>query len=501
LRALGASISAPALAPFVHACSTPSALRGSAPPGAGATARAQPLGAELRQVLREEVAELSQRFVHASALATLRHTGDAVADAGAHGMHHDTAAAVVLQVQSAAGRFEQVSTDISAAGVGRAAQALRARAAAGYQATRPPGPLAKPRDFATTPALDPQKIPPRQWIERVRQLYERSRRVGGSRVVYRGAYLSVDDTTAVFVGNGRDLSQRLVRSRAGVVLVAQRNTDKDAAPVAEVAQQHGLMGLEATDVDAGALDAAAERVLAMVTPVAAPTGDTVLLLAPSMAALFAHQCVAPALNAHAWLSGAALAATLLGQQVGSDQITLVDDSTMATGYGSYFFDDEGRPAALTALIDHGVLKGPIADEHSAAALSADIGTNIATTGNGRRLAPGQPIAPWPSNMTLMPGAQTSEELIAAVDKGLLLDGGLAGHTAARTWRFAARAARGYEIAGGKLTGVLYGDVDIHGEVPAFLRGVAGVSAELERAPWGASSTMAAPYVLTRGQVV
>lgn len=503
LRALGASAMAPVVAPFAQACmGQASPARNPGPPTRRATD-------DIRAQLRATIATLSQRYPYASALAAVRRRGRAAADAGEHGADHDLAAALVLELSDGAHRFEQATTDLSERGIAGAAELLRAQAAAGYQSIRPSLPLAGPRDFATEPVVDPalgalagdagqRPAPwPAAWIDRVRELYERARRVGGSRVVYRGAYLTADDCTTLFVGRGRDLEQRLVRARAGVVLVAQRGARAGAEPVAEIAEQSGLMGLEAADVPPVQLDAAAERVLALVTPAPPPTGDTELILGPTVSALIARQCVGKALQAHHWVSGEARAAAFLNRPVGSDRVTVVDDPGAEGAYGSYFFDDQGHPAAATVLIDRGTLAAPVTDEHSAALLG------LPRTANARRLTPLHPVGPRLSNIAFAGGEATRDELVSAVRRGLLLEGALAARADLRTWRFTARVARAYEIVDGRLTGVLYGNVDIRGDVPQLLQAVRGATAATHRAAAGAdlAATMAGPYLLTRAEVL
>lgn len=446
--------------------------------------------------MRSVVAELSQRFPHASALAMIRLAGSATADAGEHGSHHEIETALVLTVWSGLRRFEEATTDLSARGMNRAMDRLRKRTSAGYQATRPALPMAGPQDMVTPPVVDPQQAKPNTWIDRVRELYERGRRVGGSRVVYRGAYVLADDRTLIYAGERRDLLQRLLCTRAGVVLVAQRGARQGAIPVAESADRSGLLGLEATDIPLAELEAAAERVLALVTPQAPPTGETELVLGPTIAARIAYHGVASALEAGRWTSGQARAAAYLGQAVGSPLVTLTDDPTRPGAYGSYFFDDEGHPASSTLLIDRGTLVAPLTDATSAALL------DVPRTGHGRRLTPLHPVAPRPSNVVLASGAASQGELIGAVKRGLYLDGGLMASMDARSWRFSARAGRAYEIVDGKLTGVLHGVVDIRGDVPALLGSVQGVSSESQTmaASTDLAATATAPSLLARAEV-
>lgn len=491
LRALATSATAPLVVPFIQAC--------------GASDQGRKLGATLRQlapepirgVLREVVPALSQRFPRATGFATLRRIDRAMADAEERGVNHELQASLVLEVEHQDRRFEQVTTDLSPAGIRAAAKALRGRAAASYQPVRPVRRLARSRDFASDMNLDPREVSTRDFIRRLEDSYQASRTVGGSRIVYRGAYLIVDDRIDVFVGQGRDLSQRLVRTRSGVVLVAQRRVRSSPVPMVDSAERSGLMGLEATSLSRRSLEGAADRVLAMVSPTAYPTGTMTVVLAPTVTALLTRACVAPALAGHRWLVGESRAVRYHEGRIASERMTLIDDPSVAGAYGSYFFDDEGQLARPAVIIDGGVLTGPLTDRISARLLG------VPRTANGRRADPRAPVRACISNLSWAPGSASREQLLSGVERGLLLDGGLIARSDPRTWRYTLRAARGYEIRAGKTTGVLYSDVDVRGYVPDLLGAVEGVSATAVRTPTGAElpATTGSPYLLTRAEVV
>jgi predicted Zn-dependent protease len=356
--------------------------------------------------------------------------------------------------------------------------------------------LGPARDFASTWIEDPGRVEPRRWIPRLQDLYRAGQRVGGSRVIYRGAYLSVDDTTEIFVGAGRDLLQRLVRTRSGLVLIAQRTLRSGTAPVVEMAERNGLMGLEATSVPLRALEAAAERVNVMTSLIDHPRGEMDVILDPSCAALMAHSCVGPALQARHWVTGESRAADFAGQSLAAPGVTLIDDPSVPGAYGSYFFDHQGQLASPSKLIDAGVLMRPIADQRSANRLAVE------GSANGRRGFVGAPVCEHPSNIAFAPGQATRDQLVSTVERGLLLEGAVFAHADPHTWRFVLRAARAYEIDKGKTTGVLYGDIDIRGHVPALLTAVRGLSSTSIRIPARSSvaATMGGPYILTRAEV-
>jgi TldD protein len=485
LRALAATSAAPLVAPLLSACGA-GAPRAAAPGG--------PVGRpldEVRAQLRETVTALATRFEHAAGLVTVRHRGGAAVDGGERTVDRHTRRGLILTVSGAGRRFELGIDDLSATAIDAAAQELRRRAAAVTGEHDAPE-LGAAQDLDAAVKADPRTAPLGDWLAGAAALYRRARRVGGSRIVYRGAYLTVDDTDTVYVGRGRDLRQRVVRTRAGVLFVTQTG----AVPTAEEAVRTGTIGLEALELGDPELDQAAERVLELMTPRALASGDTDLVLDPTVAGILAHRGIGEMMRGSRWVDGTAALAR--GREaLGSASVTVVDDPTVAGAFGSYAFDDQGVAAAPTVLIDGGRPGGPITDTASAAALG------IAATGNGRRGEPLGPVAPHLSNIAFAPGAGAAADLIAGVDSGYVLEGGLAARLDPGRWRLWLRAARAREIAGGKLSGRVYGDIELEAEVPALLAAVRGASSGVERhATWSEEVAMSAggPHLLTRGAV-
>jgi TldD protein len=452
---------------------------------------------DIRRQMRELVTLLRRRYDEASALARTSWRGGAAADDGERGANREHNGWMVLRVRSGARAYERLTNDLSSGGMAVAARDLAARAPAGKGGTIE---LGAPVTHNSRLTLDPARSTPSRWLNRVEALRDKAGDIGGSRIVYRGAYMTVDDEHTLFVGDRRDLAQRLVRTRAGLLLVAWTGS----SPTVDEAVRAGVMGLEATDIGAGEIRAAATRALALLTARPAPARKGTVVLDPTVGALLVHSCLGAVLEADSWVAGANRMAALVGKQgkgaVGSRHITVIDDPRPTAGFGGYFFDDEGRAAAPTAVIERGVLSCPLSDSSSAAVLRTRPTPNARRHGVARRLAPRR------SNLALRGGTGTHDDLIASVRDGLLLEGGMSARVDPRTLRFSIQCARAREIRRGSLSGVLFGTVDLRGDLLEVLRATTQVSDDRQSFPGNAgpegdlASSMTSPYILTRAEV-
>jgi PmbA protein len=123
--------------------------------------------------------------------------------------------------------------------------------------------------------------------------------------------------------------------------------------------------------------------------------------------------LAGALSADAVQKGRSLFANLVGEQVGSELFTLVDDGTNVEGPGAAPFDGEGVPSGRTELFTKGVLNGFL---HNA--YTAHKGGTV-STGNGKR-GYRSPPGVGTSNFYLDAGETSRDELLRRADGGVLI---------------------------------------------------------------------------------
>ena len=158
-----------------------------------------------------------------------------------------------------------------------------------------------------------------------------------------------------------------------------------------------------------------------------------------------------------------------GLVYGSKHVTLVADATCDKGLGTFAYDDEGVPAQNITLVDKGIFK--------AFQTSRDNAPVVGLPSSGGGLSDGWrnlPIVRM-TNINMLPGEGTPEDLIAGIEYGFLLDQN-------KSWsiddlrinfQFACEVA--YEIKDGKLTGRIFKNPIYAGKTTEFWGSCDGVA--------------------------
>ncbi|OYT51518.1 TldD-like protein [Candidatus Bathyarchaeota archaeon ex4484_135] len=105
---------------------------------------------------------------------------------------------------------------------------------------------------------------------------------------------------------------------------------------------------------------------------------------------------------------------MLGQRIGTEVVTVVDDPTLEGSYGYYLYDDEGVKARRRYLIKDGVINEFLHNRETAAVLG--ISSNAAARASGFNREPIVRMA----NTFMLPGDCEFEELIEDVKLGVYI---------------------------------------------------------------------------------
>jgi PmbA protein len=154
----------------------------------------------------------------------------------------------------------------------------------------------------------------------------------------------------------------------------------------------------------------------------------------------------------------------IGERVGSELATIVDDGRLPGGLGSSPFDSEGVPTRRTVVFERGTLRTFLYDTYYARRLGASSTGNAAGGGIG------------PNNFYLLPGNESLEALIASTSRGVLVTDTIGFSTESVTGTYS-RGARGFAIENGELAYPI-DEFTIAGNLAEMLAAVDGVANDL-----------------------
>jgi PmbA protein len=157
------------------------------------------------------------------------------------------------------------------------------------------------------------------------------------------------------------------------------------------------------------------------------------------------------------------------EPVASQLVTVVDDPLIPQRVGSRPFDGEGVTSRLNEIVVNGVFRGFLFDSYTARK------TGRRTTGSATRSVTGPPGV-GTSNLTLLPGASTFEEIIGSVQDGLFLTN-LMGFGVNLTTGDFSQGAAGRWIENGQISYPVT-EINVSGNLRAMLQGIEMVGNDL-----------------------
>jgi len=209
----------------------------------------------------------------------------------------------------------------------------------------------------------------------------------------------------------------------------------------------------------------------------APVGERTVVLGPGSSCVLLHEAVGHGLEADFIRKRSSLFADRLGEKVGSELVTVVDDGTLEGRRGSLNIDDEGSPTQRNVLIENGVLVRYMSDRHNAGLM------DVPRTGNGRRQSFRHAPLPRMTNTFLEAGEDDPEEIVKGVTNGLYCRAFGGGQVDIANGNFTFEVQEGYLIEDGKITAPVQGATLI-GNGPDVLGKISRVGSDATLEPGG-----------------
>ena len=240
------------------------------------------------------------------------------------------------------------------------------------------------------------------------------------------------------------------------------------------------------DLDAAELVGrrAGERAVARLSPRKMETGTATVIWEPRAATGLVGHFVS-AINGAAIARKTSFLKDRRGARVFAPGITILDDPRKVRGLASRPFDGEGMAGAPLTLVEDGMLKEWLLDGASA--------RELGLVSNGRASRGTGSPSPGSTNVTLTPGSRSREELIASIDRGLLVTDMIGSGVNGITGDYS-RGASGFLIEKGEI-GPAVSEVTVAGNLSdMFARLVPGSDLESRFA-------IAAPSVMIEGLTI
>ena len=237
----------------------------------------------------------------------------------------------------------------------------------------------------------------------------------------------------------------------------------------------GLSGLMAADHWQPVAREALRVALVNLDAVPAPAGSLDVVLGPGWPGILLHEAIGHGLEGDFNRKKTSAFAGLMGQQVASRGVTVLDDGTIPDRRGSITIDDEGTSSNKTPLIEDGILVGYMQDRQNARLMG------VKATGNGRRESYAHAPMPRMTNTYMLGGADDPADLVSSMKDGIWAVGFGGGQVDITSGKFVFSCTEAYRVRNGKVGEPVKGATLI-GDGPTVLRNVRGIGNDMAMDP-------------------
>ena len=330
-------------------------------------------------------------------------------------------------------------------------------------------------DYQTPVVEDPFAVPLSTKLDLLMEI-DKNLSANGAKHTFGTFEFRKDDTLFVDT-DGSEISQRFLQSTAHIGAVAYSDSDSQTRSYINV-QRGGFETIKQMDLAERAKILGKEAVL-LLEAEECPSGEFDIILTPRQMFLQIHESVGHPteldriLGSEAAFAGRSFVElvnlTTKPLKYGSEHVTIVADATCPQGLGTFLYDDEGVKAQNVPLVVRGRFVG--------LQTSRDNAKKINQNSGGAGLSDGWKNLPIVrmTNINMLPGDKTLDELIAGIEYGFIFDEN-------KSWsiddlrvnfQFACQIAR--EIKDGKLTGRIFKNPIYAGVTTTFWASCDGVA--------------------------
>jgi TldD protein len=311
-------------------------------------------------------------------------------------------------------------------------------------------------------------------------------RAAGAQIA-QASYDMWDTTKWLATSEGSRISQHIRECGAALSATAIGDGETQRRSYPGIRGQYGTRGWELVrQLDLpGHAGRVGEEAVALLSAPVCPDRRCDLVLGSEQMALQIHESVGHATELDRILGWeAAFAGTswldlneLGSLRFGSPLMNITADATLPGALGSFGYDDEGTPAHRVDIVREGIWVGALSGRDSAALAGLPAGGMVRADGHNRI-----PMVRM-TNIGLLPGTSSLEEMIAETDDGVYMDTNRSWSIDDRRLNFQFGCEVGYEVKGGRL-GRMLRNPTYTGISPQFWRSLDRVGGEAEWQFWG-----------------
>jgi TldD protein len=281
--------------------------------------------------------------------------------------------------------------------------------------------------------------------------------INGVGVPLAEASSAVWDTEKWLVSSeGHRIAQRIVECGAAMSATAVGDSETQRRSYPGIRGHYGTSGWELVrrlDLPSHAPRIAEEALALLEAPPCPQLEATDLILGSEQMALQIHESVGHAIELDrilgweasyagtSWLEVAKLGSLTFG----SELMNVTADATLPGALGSFGYDDEGTPAQRVDIVKDGTWVGVLSGRDSAAHAGLPGGSGGMVRADGYNRLPMVRM----TNVGLLPGDSSLEEMIAATDDGILMDTNRSWSIDDKRLNFQFGCEIGWEIKGGQ----------------------------------------------------
>ena len=263
-------------------------------------------------------------------------------------------------------------------------------------------------------------------------------------------------------------------SRLNISVIVEENGKRESGGMGGGGRA-GLIGLIGRDHWEPVAREALRIALVNLDAEPAPAGVMDVVLGPGWPGILLHEAIGHGLEGDFNRKGSSAFSGLMGQQIASKGVTVLDDGTIPDRRGSITVDDEGTPSAKNVLIEDGVLVGYMQDRQNARLMG------VAPTGNGRRESFAHAPMPRMTNTYMLSGDARPKDLVAELKDGIYAVGFGGGQVDITNGKFVFSCTEAYRVKNGVIGAPVKGATLI-GDGATALKKIRGIGNDMQLDP-------------------